>query len=268
MKYLIINADDFGLSEPTNEGIIKGYKEGVITSTTIMANMPAFKDAVKLVKRNRGLGVGVHLNLTQGRPLSGGSSFEKSSLQKLLMGRVGTRFIEKELREQISWVKSSGINITHLDGHKHVHVFPEVKKVVLKLAKEFGINYVRVPYEGYSDISSSFTKENLKRHVINYYARSARKLWGRHGLCCPNFFFGSLYTGDMNSLNLMRILSSLKWGVNEIMVHPGEYDANLESNLKGSRKIELDALTDMRIKGFVSKLNIQLVNFGDLNGIR
>lgn len=270
MKYLIVNADDFGLSELTNEGIIKGHREGIITSTSIMANMPAFQHAVRLAKRYRKLGVGVHLNLTTGRPLSGNKSlcnekgeFNHNNLRRLLKRDISVWDIENELRMQIRKVKESNIKITHLDGHKHIHVLPKVRKVIVKLAKEYGIKYVRLPYERYTDI----THFSLKKYAVNFSARTSSKLWERHGLVYPDNFLGTTYTGKANPQNLYKLISAVKHGVNEIMVHPGLYDKSIESKLTISREIELRALISPDIRQSISKFYIRLINFGDLNEI-
>ncbi|MEK6816160.1 MAG: ChbG/HpnK family deacetylase [Nanoarchaeota archaeon] len=270
MKYLIVNADDFGLSELTNEGIIKGHREGIVTSTSIMANMPAFLHAVKLARRYKALGVGVHLNLTTGKPLSGNKSlcnekgeFHPDNLKRLLKRNLSIWDIENELRMQIRKVKESKIRITHLDGHKHIHVLPKVRKVIVKLSREYGIKYVRLPYERFSDI----THFSLKKYVVNFSARASSKLWKAHGLAYPDHFFGTTYTGKANYQNLYSLVSSVKDGVNEIMVHPGLYDKALESKLTISREIELRALMSPGIRQGISKFYIRLINFGDLNEI-
>ncbi len=270
MKYLIVNADDFGLSELTNEGIIKGHKEGIITSTSIMANMPAFQHAVKLARRNKKLGVGVHLNLTTGKPLSENKSlcdakgeFGPNNLKKLLKRGISIWDIENELRRQIERVRDANIRITHLDGHKHIHVLPKVRKVIVKLAMEYGIKYVRLPYESYGDIMNF----SLKKHIVNFSARTSSKLWRAHGLISPDHFFGTTYTGKLNYHNLHNLVGAVKDGVNEIMAHPGLYDKALESKLTISRDIELRALISPGIKGDISKFYIRLINFGDLDEI-
>lgn len=141
-RQLIINADDFGLCEGVNRGIEQAHRQGVLTSATIMANMPAADEAVKTAKKLADLGVGVHLNLTEGVALS------KDTAVKVLVNSAGEfayspavisilstavhtvrKAIRTELSAQIQWVIDNGVRPTHLDSHKHIHCFPAINRL-------------------------------------------------------------------------------------------------------------------------------------------
>ena len=152
MKELILNADDFGYTTGVNEGIVRAHRDGILTSATLMANGPAFDDAVARAKANPALGIGCHLVLTggfsvapkeeissladaQGRlPLSLGALVARVSV-----GSVRTKEIERELRAQLEKIRRAGIELTHVDTHKHTHVHPRVMGAVGRVAREFGI---------------------------------------------------------------------------------------------------------------------------------
>ncbi|MHC4658216.1 MAG: carbohydrate deacetylase, partial [Planctomycetota bacterium] len=159
-KRVVINADDFGLCEGVNRAVAQAYTDGVLTSATIMANMPAAEEAVRIAKELPALGVGVHLNLTDGRPLS-----QQAGLQSLLdadgrfscsptklaffslAGPKTRNAIRTELAAQIQWVIDNGLNPTHLDSHKHFHAFPVVFSIVCQLARRFEIPAIRFALE-------------------------------------------------------------------------------------------------------------------------
>ena len=155
LKQLIINADDFGLTEGINRGIIQAYNNGILTSASLMANMPAFENAVFLLRESPNLGVGAHLNIVRGKPIlpkktisslveSEGNFYSFFQvLKRLLLSRFNFDEIESEFRAQIKKILSYGVCITHLDTEKHLHFFPSILKILLKLAKEFRINKIR-----------------------------------------------------------------------------------------------------------------------------
>ncbi len=149
MKRLIVNADDFGWSEGVNRGIVEAYRNGIVTSTTVLANGAAFDGAVQLARQERRLGVGVHLNLSDGAPLlprwevpslvneqghfSGGPM---KLVARMLAGKLRSAEVEAEWDAQIRKVEKAGIQPTHLDGHKHVHMLPALFPIALRVSGE------------------------------------------------------------------------------------------------------------------------------------
>lgn len=145
MGKVIFNADDFGYSEGVNYGIVDAYSKGILTSTTLMANMPGFEHAVSLSKEFRGLGIGVHLTLTCGKPLlqNVDSLTESGNFRKLSFYQKDFHIDLDELYQewdtQIQKVYRSGINPSHLDSHHHTHTFSDNQKVVIELAKKYDL---------------------------------------------------------------------------------------------------------------------------------
>ena len=146
MKKIIVNADDFGISKEVNEGIVKGFQDGIITSTTVMANMPEFEQALSLAKKNSELGVGVHLNIIDGKALAIENELSQKFAVKCILGFVKRKTIEEELMAQVEKVVKH-IDPSHLDVHQHQGVFPNIREAVVNVAKEYKIKKIRLPKE-------------------------------------------------------------------------------------------------------------------------
>ena len=161
MSLLIINADDFGYSEGINLGIIKSHQDGILTSTTLLANMPGFDHAINLANKSPELGIGVHLSLTCGRPVlstvhsltkSNGDFHDLDFYQHDFV--IDKNELYAEWSSQIKKVIAAGIDITHLDSHHHVNILPVIKDVFITLAREYNLP-VRNNFSLPSDLTST-----------------------------------------------------------------------------------------------------------------
>jgi len=251
MTRLIVNADDFGLSELTNKGIVDCFRQGIVTSTSIMANGKSFEHAAKLAKEFE-LDVGIHLSLNP------------EDVTKAILHRLNLKKVEKTFRNQIKKVKKAGIKPTHLDGHKHIHIFPGITEITIKLAKENRINRVRLPLNTNVNLSLFFSIQGLKLMLLSHYARKAKKKFQKSNIKWPEKFYGMLETNRLSIENLKKILTNIQGNTAEIMCHPGYYDANVQSFLKKSREKELMALTDNITKKIVKEKGIKLIGYGEL----
>ncbi len=288
MKRLIVNADDFGYTRGVNSGVIRGFCDGIITSTTIMANGVAFEDAIAHAKGNPKLGVGCHLVLVGGACVEAASAIpsladDKGRLPpslavltgKLLAGAVRGEDIARELRAQISKVIRAGIEPTHLDSHKHTHSHPRVMEQVVRVAEEFGIRRVRKPFEDANVLlRAAFGGGwgSFKRSVTALVARTAAPQFERlaraHGICTPERLWGVAATGRLNRGAILSMIGSMPEGVNELMCHPGEYDEELEhlrTRLKRERERELEALTDPAVRTAIDEQGIELIDYRGLS---
>src|ERR1700693_4722480 len=146
-KQLIVNADDFGFTPDVNEGIVESHRRGILTATTLMANGAAFDDAVRLARETPSLDIGCHLVLIGGRSLLTGRAYPLTVPR--LMAAVARREIRayEELKAQVWHILGAGIKPTHLDTHKHTHLAPPVLEAVARIAEEFGIRWVRRPFD-------------------------------------------------------------------------------------------------------------------------
>jgi hopanoid biosynthesis associated protein HpnK len=289
-KRLIVNADDFGMTEKINQAVLEAHNNGIVTSTSLLANGAAFASAVALARQQPGLGVGVHLNLTQGRPVSPASSipglvngngqFFSSPVglaEKILARRVSRVELERELRAQIEKVICAGIAITHLDGHKHVHILPSIFDLVVRLAREYRIHGIRCAGERSAGLVALLRRNTAAcSAILKQYlgGRALRLLWlglkgkvERARLSCPTYLFGVTQTGFLDAASLEAILACLPAGVSEILCHPGYVDAELSripTRLLAQREKELEALTRPEIKRRVTEWGIELINYRHL----
>lgn len=231
-KLLIINADDFGLNDAANEGIVQCFLAGSVTSTTLMVNAPATGRAVVLAKRYAGLGVGLHFNLTWGRPVSAphdvpalldkeGNFLPRSSLAwRLLAGRVPQSQIERELQAQYERMRELGLQPTHVDSHQHVHGFGVVFSRVASLCADAGIP-MRVPWVAESD--GGGVRRRMRRTLLaRMLARSTRRWQGRvrwnDGL--GSIFDLGMEGGPLDDSHYRSVLRHAKGNAFELMVHP------------------------------------------------
>ncbi len=260
MRQLIINADDFGFTRDVNAGIVRAHGEGVLTSTTLMANGDAFEDAVRLARASPGLDVGCHLVLVQGRSLLTGKALPRGPRQLLWALASDGLDVYAELRPQIEKMLSAGIIPTHLDSHKHTHLTPSVFRHVVRLAYEFGIPYVRLPLDNTVRIAG-FSPIVLEP----FYRRVA----GRSNVLLTDHFRGFRLTGCLTEETFAAAIRDLPDGLTEFMCHPGELGAELasaETRLKESRVRELEALISPRIRQLLREQRIELCRFNSVPG--
>ncbi|WP_158301621.1 carbohydrate deacetylase [Paenibacillus mesophilus] len=225
-KYVIVNADDFGLSKHINEAILEAHRNGIVTSTTLMANMPGFNHAVLSAKRNRSLGVGLHANLSYGKPLSPAASVPS------LVGADGffsdkrdgwrVQDIERELYRQFDMLVSAGLQPTHLDSHHHIHLeVSSVYSIMCKLAEQKRIPIRLHPWSSQLECRPASTD----RLIMDTYEQSD------------------------GAERLLAHMESMADGTTEIMCHP-VYGGG-----------ELRSLTDPRIKEAILRHSIRLIDY-------
>lgn len=257
MKRLIINADDFGFTRDVNAGIVYAHREGVLTSTTLMATGDAFDDAVRLAREIPSLDVGCHLVLIQGHALTTGERFPDTPREVIARTlKPGARArIHEELRAQIQKLITAGIRPTHLDSHKHTHIFPAIFRIAVRLAQEFNIPYVRLPL----DTTTPYGR--VPCAVLDpLYRRMAQ---GR-SVRMTDHFLGFRLTGSLNETSMEAALATLQEGTTEFMCHPGFLGEELRgatTRLKESRVRELEALTSPRIREFMDAAEVRLATF-------
>ena len=261
MKRLIVNADDFGFTKDVNAGIVQAYQCGILTATTLMANGSAFEDAVRLARENPGLDVGCHLVLV-GAP---GLPMTVAQLTKaLILRRVQ---VHAELVKQVRHILNAGIRPSHLDTHKHTHLLPPVLDAVARVAEEFGIQWVRRPF----DFPLSANGVGLGKRTVSRSFGLVRRRFERvlreHHCRTTDHFAGFQITGNYDAAELSRLIGKLPEGATEFMCHPGlctEELRNTRTRLKESREEELRALTSETVRAAIDAANVQLTNYRDL----
>jgi len=280
MKFLIVNADDFGLTGGVNRAVIEAHTRGILTSTTVMANMPAFEDAVRLAKAHLSLGVGLHFNITQGAPVADSSSIRSlldergeflgtstALLFRALAGKLRIPEVEIELRAQIEKVLNAGLPLTHLDSHKHAHALPQVVGVIARVIGDYGIRAVRLPREQWRFDASAKWTQSFGALGLAQLCRVSDGRLRRSGVRRADAFFGVTQTGCWTKSWLLDLIARLPDGVSELMSHPGYDDAELgqtKTRLRASRADELSLLTDPDVIAAVRERDIQLISYAGI----
>lgn len=272
---LIVNADDLGLAESVNRGILETMESGIVTSASLMVNMAGHDDAMRRVAaaRARGLdvGIGLHLNLVAGRALSdcptlvrpAASEFHSvwSLAARAFAGRLSKGDVEREVEAQLERAESLlapvGLRVTHIDSHRHAHCLPGIYDVVVGVARARGIAHVRHPEE------SSPTLLNRPPAVLA--ARLLRAALPRRDTVDDVAFVGLALMGSRTlDRDLQRLLAALPRGTTELMVHPG-YDSPELAAIDGyraPREREVRALTSPALRSRLRDLGMELTHFG------
>ena len=288
MKNLIVSADDLGWTDGVNRGIVEAFRNGIVTSTSLLANGAAFAGGVQAARSASGLGVGVHLNLSDGPPVADRETVASllnvdgefaGGPESLLLRRVRRGLllaeVENEWNAQIQKVRDAGIAPTHLDGHKHVHMLPGLFELALRLAKRHNIGAIRVSLEA-SSLRAALAsgarqnvgmvmKQGVQARGLKLLARDAREQAARAGISTADYFCGIAQTGGLTREGVEQFVKCLPDGRTELMCHPGYADAALQktpTRLQDSRQTELRILTDTGIRNLVASLGIRLIDYG------
>ena len=261
-RRLIINADDFGLTPGVNQAVLELNAAGALTSATLMANGAAFREAVHAAFVQTTLDIGCHVVLVDGKPilphtrirsLASVDGFRPTLgafLADLQRGRILASDIEAEATAQIRRIQSAGLTVSHIDTHKHTHMFRRVLAPVLKAAQQCGVAAIRNPFEPAWSVRATQAKD-LKRRLQVVLLRTQRGLFlrtvRRAGLTTTDGAIGVLATGELNAASLDRLLTTMPPGTFELVCHPGYQDDALQgvnTRLRASREVEREALLE------------------------
>jgi hopanoid biosynthesis associated protein HpnK len=285
VRRLIINADDFGLTAGVNRAIVEGNRCGMVTSATLMANAQASEAAIELARAQPSLKTGCHVVLIDGVPLSAnlpsltnGSSHFRSSLKQFALAAVRKQIaaeeIEREVTAQVRKIQASGIMLTHVDSHKHTHMFPHVLRPVLRAARACGIRAVRNPFEPLRSWPLSMMVgvpglwlRSAGVMAFQMFASEFRRAVKEVGMVSTDGTVGIAATGKLDQQILLQILKALPEGTWELVCHPGYSDADLKAagtRLTQSREIELAALTSAETQQALAHEKIELISYADL----
>jgi predicted glycoside hydrolase/deacetylase ChbG (UPF0249 family) len=281
-RQLVVNADDLGLTTGVNDGIFDAHDHGVLTSASLFANAPATRDAIERLDARPSLGIGCHLALVDGRPalpphriptlVERDGRFRRSwkpFIVACLQGHVSLYEVERELTAQVFRLTETGLRLTHLDTHKHVHAYPPIFDVVARVAVRFGIPVLRVPQERPWSLSGDGRDRRTVRTLWSQqclnlatwpWCRRNYTIAARRGLRTPDFA-GRVHTGFLNRGVIEQVLTRMRPGITELVVHPGFVDARLlqmNTRLLDSRRQEVDLLCDVRVRQLLIDEDIQL----------
>lgn len=270
MIQLIVNADDLGSGPERDRGIFRCFEQGIVTSVSLLANGPHFTEAAREAAR-LGLPLGVHLNLSEGRSLSGvitgltdeaGEFPGKANLRRILAaGDFDRQGARRELAAQIDRVRQTGLIPDHLDSHQHFILFPAVTELVLDLARDEGIRALRRPLPAEDPRRDPPPPLGDELALYRRLAPAASAQIDGVGLFAPQGLWGMTILDRLDNQALLALLEEMPDGVWELMVHPGYRD--VDRPFSGPERVrETLALTDPRMTRLIREKEIRLTNFG------
>ncbi|MGH9600818.1 MAG: ChbG/HpnK family deacetylase [Terriglobales bacterium] len=290
MPRLIINADDLGLTPGVNRAILEANQRGVVTSTTLMANSAAFDDAVSQVRQASGLSVGCHVMLVDGEPLleprprtlarngrfrDGIARFALAAMR----GKLDPAEITAEATAQIRKLQAAGVAVSHLDTHKHTHLFPSVLAPLLAAAKACGVRAVRNPFAPLAPLALAHLVKRPKLwtrysevRLLRRYAADFRRLVADAGMVTTDGTLGIVVTGKLDPALFEAIIGSIPEETSpekvwEFVCHPGYADADLDgvrTRLRESRQQELELLTSSAARKAIEARGVELISYREL----
>lgn len=274
MRRLVVNADDLGAGEARDRGILQAHRQGIVTSVSVLPQGPSCRAAMRLLRGHPELDPGVHINLSEGRPLcrrartlvdptTGCFWGKKEARQRAMEGLFDPEEIEREAGAQMDRLFEEGIVPSHLDGHHHLHVYGNVAAPVARAAAARGIRRYRRPAEGLLppvalEAGRLATLEEYRRQTLQ-----AEEAYAREGLRSTDVFLGAAFSGRLNLEALAAVLKKLPEGTAELMVHPGEAEGT--AGFSGpARDAERRLLTDPAVRVLLDLLGIRLARWSDL----
>jgi len=274
MKWLVVTADELGLSTKRNQGIIDAHCKGIVTSASMLAYGPAFREAVKIAKGLPALDIGLHLNLSEGEPLvlghktlvgpDGNFWGRPEARRRARDSQFDLREIERETEAQIETLKPAKIKISHLNSVDHLHIRGNLPQAISAVAKKHGIRCFRCPADKVRPASLRLDPDRVA--AVQEYHQSAINaigIYAQQRMRSTENFGGAALMGSLTPALMVETLRALPVGLTELMVHPGLKAA--ESGFEGpDREAEVKALTDPRLKPLLKELGIGLTHFGKL----
>jgi predicted glycoside hydrolase/deacetylase ChbG (UPF0249 family) len=296
VRKLIVNADDLGLTAGVNRAIVETHIGGVVSSATLMANGAAFEDAVSSARSAPNLSVGCHVVLVDGTPVSPPDAVDTllairsaepdkfyTSLSafaaRAMLGGFDRDQLVAEVTAQIRKLQSTGLQVTHLDTHKHAHIFPEILAALLRAARICGVRAIRNPFvpvkamharqfKGKRDLWKRYGQVRMLHAFSGQFLQRTK----RAGLLTPDGVVGVIETGSLDgqgdssgySSLLRQTLASLPDGTWELVCHPGYNDADLRAartRLLDSREEERRLLTSAELRQFLEEQKIRVISY-------
>lgn len=274
MRRLIVTADDVGLHPGMTAGALKAHGEGIVTAVSVSPNGRAFEEAVDLLKDRPGLDVGVHLTLVGERPISRPEQVRtltdgrgallpdhRMFTRRYLLAGIAPGEIEAELRRQVERLAGTGLPIVHVNSHQHLHVLPKIFEIVLRIAEEHRIPWVRIPNEPAVRRPSP---RALQIGILNGIGKTARRRLEDDGgaIRATDQTVGVLDAGSLNPMKLLQILGDVE-GLAELVCHPGLGDEALSAAYDWGYGWEREtaALCDSGVRETLRGKGIELVSF-------
>lgn len=291
VRRLIINADDLGLTVGVNRGILESWRNGIVTSATMMANGLAFNAAAAAIREataSGALSVGCHLGVVDGTPLlpsdevpsllADGKGVFRGSIVALAraanLGQLRAAEVEAEMVAQIRTIQAAGVRLSHLDAHKHAHMFPAILGPLLRAARACGVKVVRNPFEPPGPLAwglllgrPELWKRWAEVKVLRAWAGGFRRAVRASQLATTDGTLGILGTGLLDEKLLAAIIAAMPEGTWELCCHPGYDDAELSTvntRLRQSRERERQLMTSTLARDILDRQGVELINYWKL----
>ena len=278
---LIINADDAGIDEARNRGIFKCVDVGMVKNLSVVVCQAGWQDIIVRLRGRKDISAGLHFNLTAGRPLregfkticgQDGSFFNKFELLKRsLSGFIDTQEVIEEMTAQLDALRQAGIDISHVDGHNHVHLLPGVREAARTVLPQK--MRVRLAFERRAGVSKPMVNDYVKVYndpaqlvsLLNFLSQEAKKIWGDRFLHADDFA-GTAVTPQPGLQILEQAIKGLKGEICELMCHPGDEpdEGSVPFSRLYGRQEELRMLTSTEFREFLMKRGIKIVSYRDI----
>jgi hopanoid biosynthesis associated protein HpnK len=275
---VIVNGDDFGKSPEVNEAIIRAFRAGSLTSCSLMVTGKAFDHAVRLARENSDLAVGIHLVTVQGKSalphseipslVDRESNFPDSPVAaglKYYFSRAARHQLTRELAAQFQRFHATGLKLSHVDSHLHMHVHPVIFSATLELAEHYGARCMRVPRDDFW-LAVRFQRQDLPGKAAGALAfwlltRHMKKRLLERGFSFAERVYGHLYSGRMSLEYALFVLEHLSARTNEIYFHPAAFDGGLVSDFQQQQSVrELEILVSNKLRKRLHDAGINLTN--------
>ena len=277
MKQLIVNADDLGLTSAVNRGVVRAFQSGIVTSASLLVTGNAFEDAVALARQNPELDVGLHLALVEERAVLGPDVLptlvdetgrlpctSAEFIRRAILGGINWLEVEREIAAQIALFQETGLRLSHLDSHQHLHMFPPVFQIVRRLARWVDNVWIRNSAGPWRKPPDTPMGRWVQRLGLNLTCLSVRGLHGRSQPPMPDGLYGFEVSGCLTRSALEQILRRITHGLYELICHPGEDDADTQTRYShwGYRWAdELETLTTPEMRLLLEEQGIVLTSF-------
>jgi predicted glycoside hydrolase/deacetylase ChbG (UPF0249 family) len=289
VRRLIVNVDDFGLTDGINRAVLDLHQLGALSSTTLMAASPRFPEAIEISRQQNSLRVGCHVVLVDGTPVANPADIptlldrtnDRSDrprfratlgefVRDLYLGRIHRTHIEQEAIAQILRLRQAGVTVTHVDTHKHTHMFPPVLDAVMRAAKACNIQAIRNPFEPMWSVTATPHAGLVRTWQVRLLGTLRHNFWKlvrQREFATTDGCLGVAATGTLEETTLRAMLDRLPEGTWELVCHPAYLDAELaatRTRLQQSRQAELTALRSLpaMLAGLGSP--VESIHFGQL----
>ena len=282
MKHLIVNADDFGLTPGVNRGVLRAFQDGIVTSASLLVTGIAFEEAVALTRQNPQLDVGLHLALVEERAVLGREvlptlvdetgRFPRTSgefFRRAVLGGINWDEVERELAAQIERFQKTGLRLSHLNSHQHLHMFPPIFQIVRRLTSGMDNVWIRNPAGPWRKSSGVRMGRWVQQLGLNLTCLSARGWPGPPPPQMPDGMYGFEVSGCLTRSALKQILRRIPDGLYELICHPGEDDAVTRTRYShwSYRWVEeLETLTAPETRVVLKEQGIALSSFAQAFG--